>query len=87
MGIEQRQVADSDFPASVIRALTEHRDEAIQKASLAAIGRVRPANAAMDQLIAAKKAMVLEGEPDLARGQQLVETVCLVCHQLHGKGA
>ena len=80
-------MADSDLPASVIRALTEHRDEAIQKASLVAIGRVRPANSAMDQLIAAKKAMVLEGEPDLARGQQLVETVCLVCHQLHGKGA
>ena len=87
LGIEQKQVAASDLPASVIRALTEHRDEAIQKASLAAIGRVRPANADMDQLIAAKKAMVLEGEPDLARGQQLAETVCLVCHQLHGKGA
>jgi len=85
--IAEGKVAASDLPASVIRSLVQHRDESIQRAAQASIGQFRAPNADMDRLIASKREVVLNGEVDLERGKELAETTCLICHQLHGKGA
>ena len=77
----------ADVPASVIRSLANHRKDDIKARAQKSIGRFREPNASMDRLIDEKRQVVLEGEPDPVNGRQLTEMVCLVCHQLHGKGA
>ncbi|MBL6845093.1 MAG: c-type cytochrome [Verrucomicrobiae bacterium] len=85
--VESRKILPADVPASVIRSLANHRNDDIKARAQKSIGRFREPNASMDRLIDEKRQVVLEGEPDPVNGRQLTEMVCLVCHQLHGKGA
>jgi len=85
--VESKTIQPSDVPAAVIRSLSNHRDQAIRERAQKSIGRFREPNADMDKLIQTKRGVVLSGEPDLDNGKQLAEAVCLVCHELHGKGA
>jgi putative heme-binding domain-containing protein len=85
--VESKTIQPSDVPAAVIRSLSNHRDQAIRERAQKSIGRFREPNADMDKLIQTKRGVVLSGESDLDNGKQLAEAVCLVCHELHGKGA
>jgi putative heme-binding domain-containing protein len=85
--VESKKILPADVPAPVIRSLANHRDAGIKARAQKSIGRFREPNANMDRLIQEKRQVVLDGEPDLANGRKLTEMVCLVCHQLHGKGA
>ncbi len=80
------QISSSDFGAPVIRALIDHQDEAIRTEARAAIGRFRESGADKAKAVAARRAMVLQGEPDLAAGHEAAKRTCLVCHKLHGEG-
>lgn len=80
------EISATDFGASVIRGLVEHRDEGLRAEARAAIGRFRESGADKAKAVAARRAMVLQGEPDLAAGHETAKRVCLVCHKLHGEG-
>src|SRR5439155_25123690 len=52
------------------------------------IGRIRPANADKQKIIAEKKRMIVVGsQPDLKAGHELTQKTCLTCHKLYGEGA
>jgi putative membrane-bound dehydrogenase-like protein len=86
--IETNAISRSDLPLTVIRALADSRDQAIRDRTLAVIGRVRPANADKQKIIAEKKEMILAGDPpDAKAGHALLQKTCLVCHKFFGDGA
>ncbi len=80
-------VSASEFGAPVIRALLRHHDEEVRDAAKSAIGRYRESGADRSRLVARKRRVVLEGEPDLEAGHEVARRTCLVCHKLHGEGA
>ncbi|NOS69202.1 MAG: c-type cytochrome [Verrucomicrobia bacterium] len=86
-GIETKAIAAGDLPLSAVRSLAEDKDEFIRRRAALAIGRVRPANADKQKLIAEKKEMILSGKADLAAGHELAKKTCFVCHKLNGEGA
>jgi putative heme-binding domain-containing protein len=85
--VEARNIATGELPLSAVRALTESKDDFIRQRAAQTIGRVRPANADKQKLIAQKKQLVLNGEADLRAGHELAKTTCLNCHKLNGEGA
>jgi putative membrane-bound dehydrogenase-like protein len=85
--VKQGKVSASDFGAPVIRSLMQSKDEAVREEAKAAIGRFRETAGDKVKLIAQKRAMVLEGRPNLAAGREVAIRTCLVCHKLHGEGA
>ena len=85
--IGTKAIAVSDLPLPTVRRLVESKDEFIQQLAAQTIGRVRPANADKQKLIAQKKQMVLNGTPDLPAGHELAKQHCLTCHKLNGEGA
>ncbi|MCC7377338.1 MAG: c-type cytochrome [Verrucomicrobiales bacterium] len=85
--VKQGKVSASDFGAPVIRSLMQNKDEAVREEAKAAIGRFRETTGDKVKLIAQKRAMVLEGQPDFAAGKEVATRACLVCHKLHGEGA
>ena len=85
--IGTKAVAVSDLPLPTVRRLVESKDEFIQQLAAQTIGRVRPANADKQKLIAEKKQMILNGTPDLRAGHALAKQHCLICHKLNGEGA
>ena len=87
--LETKAVAPGDVSASAIRVLTRSTDDGELQAKRAAaiFGRVRDADTDKLKLIAAKKKVVLNGEPDLKAGREAARKTCFVCHKLHGEGA
>ena len=84
--IETKQVAPVELSMSAVRALAEANDEGIRQRAAQAIGRIRPANADKQKLIATKKEMILAGKADLAAGHEVAKKTCFVCHKLNGEG-
>ena len=85
--ISAKTVAVSELPLPTVRRLVESKDELIRPLAVKTIGRVRPANADKQKLIAEKKRMILSGEADLRAGHELAKKNCLTCHKLNGEGA
>ena len=85
--IETKAIAAGELPLSAARSLAESKDDLIRNRAALAIGRVRPANADKQKIIAAKKQMILDGTADLAAGHELAKKTCFVCHKLNGEGA
>lgn len=86
--IGTKQVAVTDLPVPTVRRLVESQDDFVRQLAAQTIGRVRPANADKQKLIAEKKQMILrEGPVDFAAGHALAKTTCLNCHKLNGEGA
>jgi len=85
--IGTKAIAVSDLPLPTVRRLVESKDEFIQQLAAQTIGRVRPANADKQKLIAEKKQMILGGAADLRAGHALAKQHCLTCHKLNGEGA
>ena len=85
--IETKAIAAGELPVSAARSLAESKDDLIRNRAALAIGRVRPANADKQKIIAAKKQMILDGTADLAAGHELAKKTCFVCHKLNGDGA
>ena len=84
--VKARRISASDFGAAVIRNLVNNRDEAVREEAKNAIGRFRESGADKAALVAAKRKVALDGEPDLAAGHEVAQRVCLVCHKLLGEG-
>ena len=84
--IEQKTISASDLPASAIRALVNSKDDSVKNTAARIIGRVRDTDADKLKLIAAKRKMVIDGEPDIKAGYEVAKKTCFVCHQMHGEG-
>ena len=85
--IENKKVAPVELSASAVRALAESNDDAIRNRAAQAIGRIRPANADKQKIIATKREMILAGQADLPAGHEVAKKTCFVCHKLNGEGA
>ena len=88
---ERKMISASELSATTIRALSSFvspDNEELRRRFEQNIGRIRPANADKQKIIAAKKEMILKaGPPDLAAGHEVAKKICLVCHKLNGEGA
>lgn len=86
--IEQGKIPTSDIPATAIRVMT--RSDAdfgmLAKRAEKVFGRVRDADRDKLRIIADKRKVALAGTPDLARGREVTQIACLVCHKFHGEG-
>jgi putative membrane-bound dehydrogenase-like protein len=86
--IESKEISASELSASAIQQLGQIKDDSIRQRAAQAIGRIRPANADKQKIIAEKKEIILRGgPPDLQAGHALAQKTCFVCHKLHGEGA
>lgn len=85
--VEARTIAAGDVPLTAVRQMMESKDEFVRQRAAQAIGRVRPANADKQKIIAEKKQMILNGPVDLRAGHELARKACLTCHKLNGEGA
>jgi putative membrane-bound dehydrogenase-like protein len=85
--IENKSIAVNELPASVVRTLTQSKDDGIRLRAVNDIGNVRPPNADKVKIIAAKKKMILGGEADIKAGHEIAKKTCFVCHKFYGEGA
>lgn len=85
--VETKAIAASELPMPTVRVLAESKDDFIRTRAAQAIGRIRPANADKQKIIAEKKQMIVSGKPDLRAGHELAKKTCFVCHKLNGEGA
>lgn len=85
--IEDKRIAASEIPTTVIRALFQAKDASVRDLAKKAIGRFREPDADKLKLIAAKRRLVLSGPVDLKAGHEVMKKTCLVCHKFYGEGA
>jgi putative heme-binding domain-containing protein len=86
--IEAKEIAAGELSASAVQRLGQNKDDIVRQRAMQAIGRIRPANADKQKIIAEKKEMILRGgPPDMAAGHALAQKTCFTCHKLHGEGA
>ncbi|MCI0535980.1 MAG: hypothetical protein L0Z50_12210 [Verrucomicrobiales bacterium] len=85
--IEQKTISAGDLPASTVRSLVNSKDDYIRNNAARAIGRYQSPDADKLKLVAAKRAVVLRGEPDLNAGREVARKTCLVCHKFYDEGA
>lgn len=84
--VKAGRISATDFGPAVIRNLLGNRDETVRTEAKNAIGRFRESGADKAALVAAKRRIALEGQPNLEAGREVAERVCLVCHKLLGQG-
>jgi putative membrane-bound dehydrogenase-like protein len=84
--VERQQIPPTDLPATARRTLAQSADRALADQATRLLGRYRASDADKLQRIAAKRQVVLSGEPDLKAGREVARQLCLVCHKLHGEG-
>ena len=84
--VKAGRISASDFGPAVIRNLINNRDNEVREAAKNAIGKFRESGADKAALVAAKRKVALDGEPNLEAGREVATRVCLVCHKLHGEG-
>ncbi|MDB6036303.1 MAG: rane-bound dehydrogenase domain protein [Verrucomicrobiales bacterium] len=86
-GVSDKTIDAGEIPATVLRSLAQSKDEFIRNEAVRVIGRFREPNQDKTKLIAQKKAMILNGKPDLEAGHQIAKKACFICHKLYGEGA
>lgn len=86
-GLENKIILPSEISASVARTLLASKNPNFASRAQRVLGRYREADADKLKIIAAKKKIVLAGEPDLNKGHEMAKKTCFVCHKLHGEGA
>ncbi|HTG45040.1 MAG TPA: HEAT repeat domain-containing protein, partial [Verrucomicrobiae bacterium] len=86
-GIDKKTVQPQDISATARRALARSEDTTIAAQADRLLGRYRPTEGDKLALIAAKRRVVLNGQPDAKGGHEVAKKACFVCHKLHGEGA
>jgi len=86
-GVDKKVVEPQDFSATTRRALAESSDHTVVDHANRVLGRYRATGGDKLKLIAEKRKVVLNGEPDLKAGYELAKRTCFVCHKLYGEGA
>jgi putative membrane-bound dehydrogenase-like protein len=86
--LESKTVSPQDLSLTAIRSLGESKDEFVRQRATQVIGRIRPADADKQKIIAQKKKMIMSSGPaDLQAGHEIAKKTCFVCHKLYGEGA
>lgn len=86
--VEAKTVSVNDISALALRTLSQMKDEGVQVMFKKTIGSYRPADRDKLKMIAAKKAIMLDGSKiDYEAGHQLMQKTCLVCHTFYNEGA
>ena len=85
-GIDQKSVSPLDISATARGALARSDDATVRDHANRVLGTYRASGDDKLKLIAAKKKVVLAGEPDLKAGLEVARKNCLVCHKFHGEG-
>ncbi len=85
-GVDQKAVAPVDISATARRALARSDDSTVVAHADRVLGKYRAPDADKLKLIAAKRAVVLAGTPDVKAGQEVARKLCYVCHKLYGEG-
>jgi putative heme-binding domain-containing protein len=85
--IESKRIVPADVPVTVIRALSNAKEQQVRERVAKTIGRYRDSGSDKLKLVAEKRKVVLEGKPDLIAGHEVTKRTCLICHKLHGEGA
>jgi putative heme-binding domain-containing protein len=84
--IASNKISAVGFPISVRRSLATSKDKAVRDHAFKVLGAWKEASEDVKALIAAKRKVCLEGEPDMAMGKMLFTTTCATCHTFHGGG-
>jgi putative heme-binding domain-containing protein len=84
-GVKAKTIAPADIPLPALRTLAGHKS--LQPLMAATVGSYRPVTGDKQKIIEAKKAVVIAGPVDKARGKELFMKNCAVCHSLNGEGA
>jgi len=86
--LDSKTISPQELPFSAIRSLGESKDNFVRQRTTQVIGRIRPADADKQKIIAEKKKIMLSGgPPDLQAGHEIAKKTCFVCHKLYGEGA
>jgi putative heme-binding domain-containing protein len=86
-GADRKIVKPEDISATARRALARSDDSTVREHADQLFGRYRPTGADKLKLIAEKRAVVLNGTPDLENGHEVARRTCFVCHKMYGEGA
>jgi len=85
--VDAGQILAGEVPITVVRSLSKEPELGAQERIARAFGKFRESDADKVKLIAAKRQMVLSGQPNLEAGHEVARKTCFVCHKLHGEGA
>lgn len=85
--VEQKTASPEDISATARRALARSEDATVRDNADRLLGKYRATGEDKLKLIAAKRNVVLAGEPDLKNGYDVAKRTCFVCHKLYGEGA
>ena len=86
-GVDKRSVDPQDFSATARRALAKSSDNTVVDHANRVLGRYRATGEDKLKLIAEKRKVVLNGEPDIKAGYEVAKRTCFVCHKLYSEGA
>lgn len=84
--IASGKISASDIPVTARRTLATQGNEELKARAAALLGAWNDSTEDVKALIAAKKKICAEGEPDLENGRKIFEATCAVCHVFYGGG-
>jgi putative membrane-bound dehydrogenase-like protein len=85
-GVDRKVIQPDDISATARRALARADDATIREHADRVLGRYRATGEDKLKLIAQKRKVALDGEPDLKAGYEVAKKTCFVCHKLHNEG-
>ncbi|PYL01768.1 MAG: hypothetical protein DME19_00490 [Verrucomicrobia bacterium] len=86
-GLDKKVVEPQDVSATARRALANSSDSTVVDHANRVLGRYRATGGDKLKLIAEKRKVVLNGDPDIKAGYEVAKRTCFVCHKLYGEGA
>ena len=86
-GVDHKTVKPEDISATARRALARADDATTRDHAERALGLYRATGEDKLKLIAQKRKVILDGEPNLEVGHEVAKKTCFVCHKLYGEGA
>jgi putative membrane-bound dehydrogenase-like protein len=86
-GVDRKIIQPDDISATARRALARAEDSTIRDHADRVLGRYRATAEDKLKLIAQKRKVALDGQPDLQAGYEVAKKACFVCHKLHNEGA
>jgi putative membrane-bound dehydrogenase-like protein len=85
-GVDRKSIQPEEISATARRALARAEDATVRDHADRALGRYRATGQDKLKLIAQKRKVALDGQPDLQTGHEVAKKTCFVCHKLHNEG-
>jgi putative membrane-bound dehydrogenase-like protein len=84
--VDRKVIQPDDISATARRSLARAEDATIREHADRVLGRYRATGEDKLKLIAQKRKVALDGQPDLQAGHEVAKKTCFVCHKLHNEG-